>query len=73
MIISGFSDLDLDLKTDNYGIISRYFNNVILCSIFLKEKHNITELENLVKEYCQYFQFKTKNIKISLTLTLTLK
>ena len=38
MIISGFSDLDLDLKTDNYGIFLRYFNNVILCSILLKEE-----------------------------------
>ena len=38
MVISGFCDLDLDLQTDNYGILSRYFNNVILCSIFLKEE-----------------------------------
>ena len=37
MVISGFCDLDLDLQTDNYGgILSRYFKNVILCSIFLK-------------------------------------
>ena len=35
-VISGFCDLDL--QTDNYGILSRYFNNVILCSILLKEE-----------------------------------
>ena len=38
MVISGFCDLDLDLQTDNYDILSRYFNNVILWSIFLKEE-----------------------------------
>ena len=36
MVSSGFCDLDL--QTDNYCILSRYFNNVILCSIFLKEE-----------------------------------
>ena len=30
MVISGFCDLDLDPQTDNLGILSRYFNNVIL-------------------------------------------
>ena len=73
MVISGFCDLDLDLQTDNLGILSRYFNILMLCSIFLRKKLNITELKTLVNEYCQYFQLKTKNIKISLTLTLTLK
>ena len=38
MVISGFCDLDIDLQTDNQGTLSCYFNNVILCSIFLKEK-----------------------------------
>ena len=36
MVISGFCDLDL--QTDNKGILSCYFNNVILYSIFLKEE-----------------------------------
>ena len=34
---------------------------------------NINETKKLINKYCQYFQFKTKNIKISLTLTLILK
>ena len=40
MVISGLCDLDL--QTDNSGILSRYLNNLKLCSIFLKEeaKHN---------------------------------
>ena len=40
LVISGFCDLDL--QTDNKGILSRYLNNLKLCSIFLKEetKHN---------------------------------
>ena len=51
MVISDFCDLDLDLQIDNYGILSRYFNNVILCSIFFqKKKLNITELKKLVNE-----------------------
>ena len=28
---------DLDLKNDNLGILSCYFNNVLPCSIFLKQ------------------------------------
>ena len=40
MVISGFCDLDLDLQTDNYDILSRYSNSVILCNIFLKEEAN---------------------------------
>ena len=50
MVISGLCDLDLDLETDNYGISSRYFNNVKLCSLFTKKKFNITELKKLVNE-----------------------
>ena len=46
MVIFGFCDLDLDLQTDNLGILSRYFNNVILWSIFLKEE----AIYNRIKE-----------------------
>ena len=38
MVISGFCDLDLDFQTDNLGILSHYFNNVILWSLFLKDE-----------------------------------
>ena len=46
MVISGFCDLDLDPQTNNLGILSRYFNNVILESIFLKEE----AIYNRIKE-----------------------
>ena len=46
MVISGFCDLDLDHQTDNLGILSRYFNNVRLESIFLKEE----AIYNRIKE-----------------------
>ena len=46
MEISSFFDLDLDLQTDNYGILSRYFNNVLLGGIFLKEEAK----DNRIKE-----------------------
>ena len=46
MVISGFCDLDLDLQTDNLSILSRYFNNVILESISLKDE----AIYNRIKE-----------------------
>ena len=46
MVISGFCDPDLDLQTDNLGILSRYFNNIILWSIFLKKE----AIYNRIKE-----------------------
>ena len=55
MVISGFNDLEL--QTDNYDIVSRYFNNLILCSMFLKEEAKHNWIKELVNKYCQYFQF----------------
>ena len=46
MVISGFCELDLDPQTDNLGILSRYLNNVILESIFLKKE----AIYNRIKE-----------------------
>ena len=37
MPISWLLDLDHDIKNDNLGILSCYFNNVLPCSIFLKQ------------------------------------
>ena len=47
MVTSCFCDLDLDLQTDNLGILSRHFNNVILCSIFLKIKAIYNRIEEI--------------------------
>ena len=44
MVISGFCDLDP--QTDNLGILSRSFDNVILESILLKEE----AIYNRIKE-----------------------
>ena len=41
--------------------------------IFKGNNLNIIETKKLVNQYCQYFQFKTKNINNSLTLTLIFK
>ena len=40
---------------------------------FWRKKLNIIEKQKYVIKYCIFFQFMYKNIKVSVTLTLTLK
>ena len=42
-------------------------------TICLNKEANIIELKKSFIKYCNFFQFMYKNIKVSVTLTLTLK